>query len=829
MSHYKKAALKTALSVLLLSTAAVSVTANAALYTPEGRSTVYKTSLSAVEGLDARVLDWRNPSLEFTFDASDTDWTDGLELLLSADPLGNVSRLTPLMVQFNNGKPTPVITRGQGFDARIKLDKARIRPRNNKIRFTYNTPAGAECLTPQHGGWRLDFKNSMVIIKARAKARNYEIREVEARLINPMTAPKSVRILARGHNTAKLQALAAQGMGLRMTQTPEFKTSSGSGEFDIVLGRRDQLSGWVSDAKILNGTGPRILVHEGRPMRLIITGDTDIEVMETAKSFATYQLPDAHRAVTSVGEMHMQSSLDASVNRIDGIAKLIDLGGGYFDNGWGPKPQKLTFDVSDPIASTGEVLLRIASDKTVSNTSRVSVDLNGKSLGFTALNKSRKSVAFKIPPGTLQGADNVLSITPELEMSGVSGCNFTQQTPGFYLGEGSKLKIETPIASPVAELSKMMATGAPFSIKQGRDTVVMLPASSSGDYNASLKVLARLAKSSGNGWTNADYMRSANLTSIGTDKNVLIIGPSASFDKAISHGGPKGLTSALKGQTLNGTGRIASIDRFASNDAEATLRLYAQRQAAAGRIRKGGVAALYPSPLGGGKVMGVITNVPGRSFSNVANQLVQPEAWNAVEGSVARWDGSKVIMAQTAMTVPGFNGSELKPSKFSGFKLPNFEFPKFDKGAFEFGEIDMSSVRSKFENLKLGAASLLAGKTKDKAVTPRVKPVMTPVPQLRGLSEVTSSSNKTSSAMDGLKIWAANASVRTKNAWQKMDLSGSVKGLQARAKLSNGNTAGSKITAWSKELRNTPAVMLALAMAAFFLLLGLLIPSRGRR
>ena len=833
MSQYKNAALKTALSVLLLSPAALPVTTNAAVYTPETRTTVYKTSLSAVEGLDERVLDWRNPSIEFTFDASDTDWTDGLELLLSADPLGKVSRRTPIMVQFNNGNPTPVITRGQGFDARIKLDKARIRPRNNKIRFTYDTPAGAQCLTPEHGGWRLDFKNSMVIIKARAKARNYDIRDVETRLSNPTTAPKSVRILARGHNTAKLQALAAQGMGLRMAQTPEFKTSSGSSEFDIVLGRRDQLHGWVSDSKILDGSGPRILVHKGSPMRLIITGDTNIEVMETAKSFATYQLPDAHRPVTSVGEMHMQSSLGSSVKRVDSAAKLADLGGGYFDSGWGPKPQTLTFNVSDPIASTGEILLRIASDNTVSDNSRVSVDLNGKSLGFTTLNKSRKSVAFKIPAGTLQGADNQLSITPSLEMSGALGCNFTQQAPGFYLGDGSKIKIETPTASPAAELSKLMATGAPFSIEHGSDSVVMLPAASSRDYNASLKILAKLAKSSGYGWTQADFMRSTNLDAIASDKNVLVIGPSANIEKTISNGGPKGLSSALKGQALNGVGRVASIDRFAANDKDTTLRLYARRQAEAARIRNGGVAAIYPSPQGGGKVMGVITNVPGRSFSSVASELIQPQTWNAVEGSVARWNGSKVIMAQTAMAVPGFIGSAPEPSKLDRFKLPEFNLPKFDKGAFEFGEIDMSSVRSKFESFKLGAASLLTGKTvdqtTDKVVSPRIKPIVTPVPQLRGFSEVTSNPKTADSLITGLKTWASNASIRTKGAWQKLDLSGSFKDLKTRAQLSSENGTRSKAAAWSKEITNTPAIMLALAMAAFFMLLGLLIPSRGRR
>jgi len=592
MSQNDKTVRNTALSLLLLGTLLAPVTANAAVATPEGRSVVYKTNLSAVEGLDARVLDWRNPSLEFTFDASDTDWTDGLELLLSADPLGKVSRRTPLMVQFNNGKPTPVITRGQGFDARIKLDKSRIRPRNNKIRFTYNTPAGASCVTPQHGGWRLDFKNSLVIIKARAKARNLDIREVEAKLNNPTTAPKSVRLLARGANNAKLQALAAQGVGLRMKTLPEFKTRSGVSEFDVIMGRRDQLHGLVSDEAVLNGTGPRIMVHKGRPMRLVITGDTDKEVMSGAKAFATYRLPNAHRPTTSPGELDMQMPLGANIARIDGTEKLSDLNGGYFEDSWGPKPQKITFGVNDPMASTGEVLLRLASDKSVSINSRVSVDLNGKSLGFTSLDKSRKSVAFKIPAGTLQGTQNVLSITPELEMGQPSGCNFTQQSPGFYLGSGSKLKIETATPSPVAELSTLTANGGPFSIEKAANTAVMLSASSSRDYNASLKLMAKLAKSSGYGWTEADYLRSANFNAVDQGKNVLFIGPSSFLNSAIRNAAPKGLKSALKGQSLNGASRIASIDRIAASDEQTALRLYAESQRSAGRIRNGGVAAI---------------------------------------------------------------------------------------------------------------------------------------------------------------------------------------------------------------------------------------------
>ena len=845
MSHNNKTVRNTALSVLLLGALAAPVTANAAVATPEGRKAVYKTSLSSVEDLEARILDWRNPSLEFTFDASDTDWTDRLELLLSADPLGKVSRRTPLMVQFNNGKPTPVITRGQGFDARIKLDAARIRPFNNKIRFTYNTPNGAECLAPEHGGWRLDFKNSLIILNARAKVRNLDIREVEAKLSNPTTAPKSVRLLARGSNTAKLQALAAQGVGLRMKTLPEFKTRSGASEFDVIMGRRDQLHSWVSDDKILNGTGPRIIVHKGHPMRLVITGDTDAEVMSGVKAFATYKLPNAHRPTTSPGELNMQMRLGANIARIDGTEKLSDLDSSYFEDSWGPKPQTITFNVNDPKASTGEVLLRLASDKSVSRKSRVSVNLNGKSLGFTSLDKSRKSVAFKIPAGTLHGTENILSITPELEMGKLSGCNFTQESPGFYLGSGSKLKIETATPSPVAELSTLTANGGPFSIEKAVNTAVILPASSSRDYNASLKIMAKLAKSSGHGWTEANYLRSVNLEAVGVDKNVLIIGPSSSLNSTIRNAAPKGLKSALKGQSLDGI-RIASIDRVAASDEQTALRLYAERQASASRIRSGGVAALFPSSIGEGKVMGVITNTPGRSFSSVAGQLIKPKAWQNIEGSVARWDNNKVLMAQTAMTVPGYADTKPKLVKIGNFTLPEFNWPKFDtpkfdREAFAFGEIDMDTVRQKFESFKASSAAFLSRPKSEKIIAPKLKPEITAVPKLRGFSKVADTSKDTPIAIK-LKAWTMDKlstlepswkKFRTdkltdlETSWNKLKRADSVKAVQNKTK-PFGDMMKDKLGLDSSINSNTLTTMIMAILAFLFLILGLAKPSRKR-
>jgi len=75
-------------------------------------------------------------------------------------------------------------------------------------------------------------------------------------------------------------------------------------------------------------------------------------------------------------------------------------------------------------------------------------------------------------------------------------------------------------------------------------------------------------------------MRSTNLNVTGDDKNVLVIGPSNRLGVVAKNGAPKSLTSALKGKSLSGTNRIASIDRFASSDEGATLKLYATSQAA---------------------------------------------------------------------------------------------------------------------------------------------------------------------------------------------------------------------------------------------------------
>jgi len=858
MSHFKNTTLKTALSALVL-TAALPAIAQAASYTelkqPVRQKVTYKASFNDVENVPFRVLDWRNPSVEFTFDMADADWTDDLELLLSADPLGNVNPSSPVMVQFNNSKPTPVHTRGKGFDARIKLDPARIRPRRNKVTFTYKATAGAECLTPQQGGWQLNFKESFVVVKARAKSRNFQLRDIDSRLANGTLAPKSVNLLARGPNSAKLQAMAAQGIGLRMNSLPEFKVTETRSDFEVILGTRARLHTLVSDEKILGGEGPRILVHEGRPMRLVITGDTDAEVMATAKAFAAHKLPAARRAKTSLGEINMQSAFALDKPLIEGTEKFTDMGGLYFGQGWGPAPKVVKFDVTDPVASHGEILLRIASNKNVANSSRLSVKLNGESLGFTKLDKARKSVAFAIPAGALQGTDNLLTLSPELKPAQFSGCNFTENLPGFYLGAGSKIKIEADVSSPVTELSRFAATGAPFSIENGIDTVVVLPSSSSKDYAASLRVLAKLAKSSGSGWTEANFTRSSN--DIMGDKHVLVIGSKNNLSPALKRGAPKGLTAAMKGQTLDGNGRFtAEIDRFASTDAQATMKLYAARKLQNSRIRSGGVAALYPSKSGG-KITGVITNGAGISFSNATSQMIRTDHWNNLEGSIARWNASNVLMAKTAIAVPGFAAPKGPLSPQPGFKLPEFE-------AFEFGKIDIGWTDNFLDKARKGLTELTeSAKAKIAALNapkipvsvPKIKPVpekavpifvtevpmqalpkatQTSVPALRGRYDMNKVPQSSAHKLTQAKAWVMGTSRTLRNKWKNHNLKSTIKNLQVKARpigtkiksiFSSTSNPATKTISWGEPHMSIPAMILILVFGGVFLLIGLARPT----
>jgi len=778
----KKRHLLSFVAAVALSTGALATTApafaaiNPGLKTEQGRTSVYKMPFERIATAKVNVLDWKNPSTTLTFDIPDSDWIDGLELLISADPEGAVSHHMPILVSFNGAKPVPVKGQGSSFDARIRLNKSYVRPNRNQLTFTYMTPAGQDCLKPSNGAWHLDFKHSSIVVKTRAKSRNYQVREVENRLKSSAVAPGTVSLLARGPNALKLQALAAQGVGLRMDNIPDFRLTKGRSDMDIIMGTRHELVGWVTDEDILTDHGPRASVHEGRPMKLVLTGDTQAEVLEMAQAFSRYQLPNTRRNQTSSGEMFVQNRFEDERILIEKRKKISDFPVNYLDDSWGKTPQAMTFDVSDPLSSEGRVLLRINASKKLDKDSRLAVELNGQSLGYTQLDKTRKSVAFDIPVGTLQATENKLTISPDIEIQSTNfQCSADIGLPGFYLGSGSKIEIKKLTRSPATELSRFAASGAPFSNNYGSDTTVVFSGTSSSDKAASMKVLARLAKASGAGWTEAGFKTAYNLNADNKAKNLLVIGPNNKAAKPFLIGAPKSLTTAMTGQATSGQliRKTAMIERYASADGDAVMRDYAAQQRDYARITRGGVAALYPSSLANGKIVGVITNSPSRSFTASADQLIAPDHWNRLQGSVTRWDKTDVLMAQIAT-----------PTQADS-RAPNFQTPDVDwswaTNAWDdvsMGASNMAeATRTKFTDLKLSVANQfaepeIASTAISTTVAPKIttKPapsktvmadIKSPAPKLRGLSEVP----RPSSTQQALFDWDLFKS-RTQQSWK---------------------------------------------------------------
>lgn len=632
--------------------AAASPAFAAASQAPSTRQEISQTRLAAMKGSEVTRIDWRQPEMKLKFDLTESDWIDGIDLILSMTPQGDVSRKGPVLVSLNNGAPLKMYPYGQSFDARLRFDESFIRAKGNVITIRVPAPDGAPCLTSDHGHWDVNTKKSSIVVRTRAKSRNFYLREVTERLQNPTTAPKTVSLLAFGGQIARLQMLAAQGIALQTVEIPNFKTTAGRTDMEVIIGRRDELSPRVSDRDILSENGPKISVHKGRPMRLVITGDTDGEVLKAAQAFATHELPAVRRRETSSGEVSFQTAFADNNMVLEGKTRFSDLNQAIYTMDWRGKPNTLTFNVSDPSVKSGNILLRLTSGSKISDDSRVEVELNGQSLGFTALDRKRKSVNFKIPEGALHGVGNTLKIIPQLEKNRTvetfaQSCPSMDDLPGFFIGDGSRIELSANGKTPLSELSRLTSDGSVFGAEQGENTHIVLTAGSRNDIGASLEVLAKLAKTSGTGWANATVSTTANDAG---SKNLLVIGPNAARTGLLGDA-PRALTAALNGKSASGqmVRNLGDYEKFASADAAKTLQIYAAKTQTKTRIGSGGVAAVYPDSQ---RLIGVISNTPGRNFSSTAKDLTEDEQWNRLSGSVARWNSKTVLMAQTAIPTP---------------------------------------------------------------------------------------------------------------------------------------------------------------------------------
>jgi len=628
------------------------ITANADVtYTPRKTPTavtkIIKSNFENPSQQDFRQLDWRNPQTILRFDAPENNWVEDIELLLSGIPTDTVSTALPLTVSLNNAPPIVIRPRGNRFDARVKLKASYFRTTGNVIKITYQAPATAACLTQSDGGYKVNMNQSFIVMKAHAKQRNLRIKEVADMLHSESLAPKTVSILTRGANTLKLQALASQGLAMRMNEMPDLRLTSGQSDMEIIVATRDKLKGLVTDQEILDGFGPKIYVHKGTKPKIVITADVPQDLLALSKTFASRKLPETRREAVSFGELKSQPEIKTKRIQSGQRTKIAALDNPSFGHSWSPNPKVIKFNLDDPRNQSGNVILHLSNSKNVAERSKVSVALNGTALGLTNLDKKRKTVAFNIPVGTLKGHDNTLTITPDLHPKNSDiGCGITQALSGLSLRKRSAISLHSNTPSPITELSRFTSSGAPFSNNAGNQSQVIFTARASSDLAASLKIIGQLAKVSGHSWANADFVMSSNFDATTATKNLLVIGPRNNIPTPVITNAPKSLTTALRGHALTAAlDDNAAITRVASLDNNETLRLAARKISTRSRVKSGGVAALY---IQDGRMIGLITNTGNQSFNRSVDALIDDNQWNELSGSVSRWNKNTVLMAQVA-------------------------------------------------------------------------------------------------------------------------------------------------------------------------------------
>lgn len=627
---------------------------------------VLKTNLQAMAHRNSAILDWRTQEFDLAFDLPANDWYESLDLFLSAYPEGQVARGTPLLISYNGAKAVPIYGRGSRFDAHIRMDTSRIRLSGNSIKISYQTPRNADCLTPDNGQWVLDLSRSKLVARARTKKRAMQISEIEQRLAHAMTAPKRVRITAKGSKKLAYQALAAQGIAQRMSFVPEFKLGSGPSDMQFLIGTHDDIRPLLNNKSILSTPGAKIVIDKSTKPKIVLTAETEEQVLELVRAFASYHMPKARRGHMFLHEFYSGTKFAPRAIVAAGKYKLADIGSPVLPPSWRPEPARIDFNVADPHASSGILTLKVLSAKDINPKSRLSVKLNDKSIGFTRLNKSSKMVEFRIKPGMLNASDNTLKIAPEiLPNTSAMSCQSQQYIPTVMVSNASKLRLTSSRPTPATDLSRLAASGAPFD----RNSVFVITAKSVQDRQAALSFLAQSARQFGPKWTDADYV-SALPTADKIDKNILIIGPNPLNDPALLAAAPRSLKLAIgknKHQNPN-IRKVASTDQFASIDARQVFKTAARNNAAT-RLKSGGLAALFPSPYANGRMVGVISSDRPAKFSSAMKSVVSNDYWNGLQGSVARWDNSTILMAQTATPLPKGFGLP-KPAPTNG--LPKF-------------------------------------------------------------------------------------------------------------------------------------------------------------
>ena len=417
----------------------------------------------------------------------------------------------------------------------------------------------------------------------------------------------------------------------------------------------------VNNKAALSTKAVSIFVDTGLKPKLVLSAQTDEQVLELTRAFATYHLPGVRRASVSIHELYANTKLSPRPIVSANNYRLDDIEAPVLVPSWRPDPAHINFNVADPGATSGLLTLKIIASESINPNSRLKVRLNDKSIGYTQLDKTSKNVSFNIRQGLFKATGNRISIEPVLEPAVSSTCATSANTPALLVSGRSKLELNNPRPSALTDLSRLSATGAPFS---NTETAIVLTARTNNDRASALHFLGFAAQTFGPAWTQAEYLN-AMPTGNDLNKHLLVIGPNAAANPALVAAAPSALKLALQGKTINipASQKTARLGRHASLDGDAAFKMAARNIAAPSRLKSGGVASLFPSPYANGKFVGIISSDKSSGYSRAMNAIAAPSFWNALQGSVVRWDRNNIIMAQTAVPLPaGFSLPKAKAS-----------------------------------------------------------------------------------------------------------------------------------------------------------------------
>ncbi len=658
----------------------------------------FKVSLDKLAYNKEPVLDWRNPDYDIVFELPTSDWVEDVDLFIRFHAEGRVNSKAPVFIQFNDDDPVPVYARGNSFEARINLDTYYVKADKNKISIKFAKDTG--CIKSTDGAYSIDMNDSFLVVKTAIPLRTYSLREAKKILNSPLSSPKTISIKASGAEKLRYQALVAQGMALNLPDLPRFKLD-GSADAQIVVGTRGELGRILKGTDLEHQKGPLIGVTSNAPLSLVLTADNKTELTKLVDSFASREMPPARRSYAKGGEFSWQPPMSAINAAIEGKVPLFELGKLNFNRSWGNESQDLVFDIDNPLGASGMLDLTFETSKKVSKDSSVSISLNNEPLGIIKLNSIRKRARLDIPSGVFVGTENRLTISPDLspKSPGIT-CSSEIGKSGFAVAARSRMTIKNDNSGYSGDLTRLAASGYPFSNNGGAGSNIVFAAKTNTDLAASLRAFARLGKAYGSGWTNSKFYSASNQPE-GTNAHTLFIGP-----KLEKHA-PKGLASVIDGRS-----NLPRVIKTAEQ-VQPAISLLSVRTGVTG-----GVIAIYPGPEK--QMKGYITASRGHNFARIIDQIVQPDHWNQLQGSVARWNKNHVQMIKTAfdkteavVETPSEisiqkneGGAEKVASTLPKVTVPEISIPKLSLPEFNLPKIDLSFAQSSILNASEQAKSI---------------------------------------------------------------------------------------------------------------------------